>query len=122
MSAATLAAKVLDMSVFHTINEMTKECSFAEELENAVKLKNIPSSMPSPEDIVIIREELSNIYEALAKQSHKDINVFMMRYYDNCRISEISRKYVMSPSRIETSLQNTTTNVRKDLLQRGYLY
>ena len=110
------------MSVFHTISEMTGECSFAEELEDAVMQKNTPSSLPTPEDIVILKEELTNIYEAMAKLPHKDINVFMMRYYDNCRISEISRKYVMSPSRIETSLRNTTTNVRKNLMRRGYLY
>jgi DNA-directed RNA polymerase specialized sigma24 family protein len=122
VSAAVLTAKVLDMSVFHTISEMTGECSFAEELENAVVQKNTPSSLPTPEDIVILKEELANVYEAMAKLPHKDINVFMMRYYDNCRISEISRKYVMSPSRIETSLRNTTTNVRKDLMRRGYLY
>ncbi len=122
MSAAVLAAKVLDMSIFHTINEMTEECSFAEELEDAVMQKNTPSSLPTPEDIVILKEELTNVYSALAKLPHRDINVFMMRYYDNCRISEISRKYVMSPSRIETSLQNTTMNVRKDLMRRGYLY
>jgi RNA polymerase sigma factor (sigma-70 family) len=101
---------------------MTEECSFAEELEAEVMQKNIPSSLPTPEDIVILKEELNNVYSALAKLPHRDINVFMMRYYDNCRISEISRKYVMSPSRIETSLQNTTTNVRKDLMRRGYLY
>jgi len=109
------------MSVFHTISEMTGECSFAEDLEDAVMQKNTPSSLPTPEDIVILKEELTNVYEAMAKLPHRDINVFMMRHYDNCRISDISRKYVMTPSRIETSLQNTATSVRKDLLQRGYL-
>jgi RNA polymerase sigma factor (sigma-70 family) len=110
------------MSIFHTISETTEECSFSEELEAVVMQKNIPSSRPTPEDILISKEELSNVYEAMAKLPHRDINVFMMRYYDNCRISEISRKYVMSPSRIETSLRNTTMNVRKDLMRRGYLY
>jgi DNA-directed RNA polymerase specialized sigma24 family protein len=121
VSAAVLAAKILDMSVFHTISEMTEECSFSEELEDAVMQKNTPSSLPTPEDIVILKEELTNVYESMAKLPHRDINVFMMRYYDNCRISDISRKYVMTPSRIETSLQNTATSVRKDLLQRGHL-
>ena len=109
------------MNVFHMLSEMTEDCSFAEELENAVMTKNVPSSTPTPEDIVIRNEELSNIYKSLSTLPHKDINIFMMKIYDNCRTSEISRKYTLTPSRVETSLQNTVMSVRKDFIRRGLM-
>lgn len=121
MSAAAVAAKAVDMNVFHTLSEMTEDCSFAEELENAVMTKNIPSSMPTPEDNVIRNEELSNIYKSLSKLPRKDINIFMMKTYDDYRISEISRKHTLTPSRVETSLQNTVMSVRKDFIRRGLI-
>ena len=121
MSAAVLAAKVLDMNIFNTIDGLTDDCSFSEEIEDAVLNRNIPSSFPNPEDLLILREELSNVYGSLARLPHKDINVFMMRHYDNCRISEISRKHFISPSRIETLLENTKNRVRGDLQRNGFL-
>lgn len=121
VSAAAVAAKVIDMNVFHTLSEMTEDCSFAEELENAVMTKNIPSSMPTPEDNVIRNEELSNIYKSLSKLPRKDINIFMMKTYDDYRISEISRKHTLTPSRVETSLQNTVMSVRKDFIRKGLM-
>ncbi len=109
------------MNVFHTLSEMTEDCSFAEELENAVMMKNVPSSLPTPEDIAIAREEIYSICESLEKLPHLDINIFMMKNYDNCMTSEISRKYTMTPSKIETSLQKTTMSVRRDFIRRGII-
>ncbi len=82
----------------------------------------VPSSLPSPEEIVIFRESLDNIYKSMKTLKDKDVDVFMMRYFDDCKISEISKDFNLTRSKIETSLKNTKRSVRQNLQVRGKLY
>ena len=81
----------------------------------------IPSSLPSPEEVVIFREGLDNVYDTLDTLSVKDIDVFMMKYFDDCKISEISKDCNLTRSKVETSVNNTMKNIRKTLQMRGQL-
>ena len=82
----------------------------------------VPSKLPSPEDIVILQESLDNVYASLRALTDKDVDVFMMRYFDNCKISEISKDFNLTRSKVETSLTNTKKSVRQNLQSRGKLY
>lgn len=82
----------------------------------------IPSSLPSPEEIVIFRESLNNVCASMGPLQKHDVDVFMMKYFDDCKISEISKDFNLTRSKIETSLKNTKRSVRQNLQVRGKLY
>tara|TARA_R110000824_G_scaffold90460_2_gene220918 strand:+ start:176 stop:514 length:339 start_codon:yes stop_codon:yes gene_type:complete len=80
------------------------------------------SLTPSPEEVVLFKECLDNIYSSMTTLPYNDIDVFMMKHFDNCRISEISAESGWTRSKIYTSLENTRKNIRQDLQSRGQLF
>jgi RNA polymerase sigma factor (sigma-70 family) len=84
--------------------------------------RDFVSPLPSPEEILIFKEELNNVYSSMSKLTDRDFVVFMMKHFDNYRISEISKHHNLTRSKIETSLKNTKKNVRQNLQRRGQLY
>ena len=61
-----------------------------------------------PLERYIFLEELRSIYDALVLLNPKDSDIFMMRNYDNYKISEICFDHSLTPSKVETSLFNSS--------------
>ena len=120
MSAAVLAGKVLDMDIPSLLEDFQYHGSLKDDIGQTWILR-VPSSLPSPEDIAGIREELNGVYASMSRLNDCDFGIFMMKYYDNCRISEISNEYGMSRSRVYTSLENSRKSIRQTLQTRGQL-
>ena len=81
----------------------------------------VPSSLPSPEEIAEIRESLDGIYASMNLLDDDAFGIFMMKYFDNCRVSEISTERGMTRSKIYTSLENSRKSIRQTLQSRGQL-
>lgn len=84
--------------------------------------REIPSSIPNPEEIIILRESLDNVYSSMRSLPKKDVDVFMTKYFDNCRTSEIAKDFNSTRSKIETSLKNTRKSIRQTLQNKGQLF
>tara|TARA_R110000751_G_scaffold53818_1_gene116212 strand:- start:999 stop:1358 length:360 start_codon:yes stop_codon:yes gene_type:complete len=110
-----------DMDILSRIKEYNYHGSILDD-ENASPFRDIISPYLSPEDIVIFKEEFNNVYNSLSKLNDIDFNIFMMKYFDDYKISEISNQYHLTRSKIETSLKNSKTDVRKTLQRMGSLY
>ena len=68
------------------------------------------------------KEELDNTYSSVSKLTDMEFNVFMMKYFDNYKISEISKQHNLTRSKVETTLKNTKKNIRQQLQSRGKLF
>ena len=85
------------------------------------KLEDFPSSLPSPEEVALFKEGIDNVYLSMNTMSSNDVDVFMMKHFDNCKVSEISTEFGLTRSKVYTSLKNTRNNIRQDLQLRGKL-
>ena len=83
--------------------------------------RDIFSPLPTPEELVIFKEELDNAYSSMSNLTDMEFNVFMMKYFDNYKISEISKQHNLTRSKVETTLTNTKKNIRQQLQSRGKL-
>ncbi len=115
VTTAVLAGKVLDMSIPSLLEYIRDDYGAWQ------KLEDIPSSLPSPEEVVLFKECLDNIYLSMNMMNPNDVDVFMMKYYDNCKVSEISTEFGLTRSKVYTSLKNMRSNIRQDLQLRGKL-
>ena len=109
------------MDILSRIKEYNYQGSVLDD-ERTSPVRDIISPYPSPEDIVIFKEEFNNVYNSISNLNDRDFDIFMMKYFDNYKISEISNQYHLTRSKIETSLKNSKTNVRNTLQRRGCLY
>jgi hypothetical protein len=116
VTTAVLAGKVLDMSIPSLLEYIRDDYGAWQ------KLEDIPSSLPSPEEVVLFKECLDNIYLSMTSLPSNDIDVFMMKYFDNCGVGEISAESGLTRSKIYTSLKNTRKSIRQDLQGRGQLF
>lgn len=122
MSAAVLAAKVVDMDIPSLIEDFQYHGTTQDDYGSWNFFREIPSPIPSPEEIIIFRESLGNVYSSMRTLPKNDVDVFMTKHFDNCKISEISNEYGVSRSRIYTSLKNTRKSIRQNLQNKGQLF
>jgi len=115
-----MAAKVVDMDIPSLLEDFQYHGSLKDDIGQTWVLR-VPSSLPSPEEIAEIREDLDGIYASMTLLNDSDFGIFMMKYFDNCRISEISNEYGVSRSRVYTSLENSRKSIRQHLQSRGQL-
>ena len=114
--------KVLDMDILSRVKEYKYQGSSLDDESSSDTFRDIISPYPGPEDIVIFKEEFNNVYNSISNLNDRDFDIFMMKYFDDYKISEISKQYHLTRSKIETSLKNSKTKVRKTLQHGGFLY
>ena len=122
MSATVLAAKVLDMDIPSLIEDFQYHGTTKDDYGSWNIFREIPSSMPSPEEIIILRESLDNVYSSMRTLPKKDVDIFMTKYFDNSRTSELVKDFNSTRSKIETSLTNTRKSIRQNLQNKGQLF
>lgn len=84
-------------------------------------MSNILEKFSCPLERCIFLEEMKSVYDALLTLSSRDSDIFLMRYYDNCKISEIIDEHLLSRSKTETSLINSSKKIRKILSMQGHI-
>ena len=74
------------------------------------------------EKLVENKEKCQIILDCLSKIKETDRNVFMMFYYHQKKIKDISQVLRVSESKVKISLHRTRKLIRKNLKERGYSY
>jgi DNA-directed RNA polymerase specialized sigma24 family protein len=124
VTAAVLVGKILDMSIPSLLEEVQYNGRLNQDDYGLAwrYFEGAASPTPNPEEVVLFKECLDNIYLSMTMLPPNDVDVFMMKYFDNCRVSEISAESGWTRSKIYTSLENTRKNIRQDLQSRGQLF
>ncbi len=93
----------------------TSRHSNAEEIE-----ENTPSSEPSPEERIILKERTKAVERALQKLSSKERALFYRKYYYLQSTAQIARELGMTERAVEGKLYRLKKQLRKILGGEGY--
>jgi DNA-directed RNA polymerase specialized sigma24 family protein len=84
-------------------------------------MANVLEKFSCPLERYIFLEELKSVYDALLTLSPRDSDIFLKKYYENCKTSEICSDQLLTRSKVETSLLNSSRKIRKLLLMQGHI-
>ena len=74
------------------------------------------------EELVENKEKSKIISDSLVNMKEIDKKVFMMFYYNQIKIKEISKTLKISEAKVKIILHRTRKIIKKNLVERGYSY
>ena len=95
---------------------------YSVDFENIELYENDMTYNMNVEELVENKEKSKIISDSLVNMKEIDKKVFMMFYYNQIKIKEISKTLKISEAKVKIILHRTRKIIKKNLFERGYSY
>jgi len=81
--------------------------------------RQFPGSQPSPERVLLAREELEAVWAAVASLSQQQRTIFLLRFAEEMSLAEIAALLSLSVGTVKAHLFRATAKVRETVKEKS---